>query len=320
VDRWCGTLDDGSAICTDTGKVAPVPGQRVTKIAAGGKHTCVLLDDGSVACWGDNRWGQLGLGNMPGPAAKVGPQGPLTRVDFKQKKAVDIAAGHAHTCALLEDAKLMCWGAADNSAFLSISEGGWNGVTHHWETEPTAVPVNDVTYASGKYQSTPHAVKAFFTEGDTTCVLREDARVRCWSSGASPGSTPMNGGGLDLPAGVTATRVELSRNNTCVVLSNGDATCSGRNDSGQLGTGDTYDADHVVPTYPPLDFGPGLTAKQIAIGDRHACAVLADGRVKCWGSGGGLGSWGFLGTGSRENRGDQPGEMGSALAFTDLRF
>jgi hypothetical protein len=80
-------------------------------IAAGQSHTCAILDDGSVACWGRNTYGQLGDGtttakDTPTPTASLGDN----------RTAVAIAAGEQHTCAILDDGSVACWGANDQGA------------------------------------------------------------------------------------------------------------------------------------------------------------------------------------------------------------
>jgi alpha-tubulin suppressor-like RCC1 family protein len=48
--------DDLPVVDLGTGRTAKM-------ISAGGEHTCALLDDDSVKCWGRNQYGQLGLGD-----------------------------------------------------------------------------------------------------------------------------------------------------------------------------------------------------------------------------------------------------------------
>src|SRR6185369_7769603 len=52
----------------------------------------------------------------------------------------------------------------------------------------------------------------------------------------------------------------------------------------------------------------------LGAGDDHTCAVLDGGALKFWGRN----ASGQLGVGDRANRGDQPGQMGDALAAVDL--
>ena len=62
---------------------------------------CALLTDGSVRCWGDNRYAELGLGDTAPHSETQTPQG---------KVAVALALGQVHSCALFEDGYTQCWG------------------------------------------------------------------------------------------------------------------------------------------------------------------------------------------------------------------
>ena len=83
--------------------------------APGGLHTCALLDDDSVKCWGRNDYGQLGHGNTFSAATNVGEMGDnLRAVDLGPgRTAKMIDAGDYHTCALLDDDSVKCWGRND---------------------------------------------------------------------------------------------------------------------------------------------------------------------------------------------------------------
>jgi Regulator of chromosome condensation (RCC1) repeat len=56
-------LDIGDDETPDSAGDVPVGG-RVVQIAAGGFHTCALLDTGKVRCWGDSQYGQLGYSSI----------------------------------------------------------------------------------------------------------------------------------------------------------------------------------------------------------------------------------------------------------------
>jgi cysteine-rich repeat protein len=86
-------------------------GADVTQIVAGRHHTCALLDDGGVKCWGRNLYGQLGYGNI----AHVGDDevpADLPTIDLGGP-AQTITAGDYHTCALLDEREILCWGLND---------------------------------------------------------------------------------------------------------------------------------------------------------------------------------------------------------------
>src|SRR5262245_1882632 len=72
------------------------------RISAGERHTCQVVDDGTVRCWGDNGRGQLGDGTMTGRPT------PVTVVGFAG--AVAVSVGSDFSCALLADGTVRCWG------------------------------------------------------------------------------------------------------------------------------------------------------------------------------------------------------------------
>ena len=58
-----------------------------------------------------------------------------------------------------------------------------------------------------------------------------------------------------------------------------------------------------------MALGAGKTAKALAAGDYHTCALLSDDTVKCWG----WNLYGQLGQGNTEKRGDSANELGDNL-------
>ena len=68
-------------------------------------------------------------------------------------------------------------------------------------------------------------------------------------------------------------------------------------------------AGEMGDNLPSVDLGSGRSAKFIAAGGDHTCAILDDGSVKCWGRN----DYGQLGYGDTQNRGDGAGEMGDTL-------
>ena len=84
-------------------------------IAAGYYHSCVILDNASVKCWGRNDVGQLGIGNTTQMGDGSGEMGDnLPSIDLGTgRTATAIAAGDLHTCAVLDNASVKCWGWND---------------------------------------------------------------------------------------------------------------------------------------------------------------------------------------------------------------
>jgi len=82
-------------------------------ITAGSAHSCYMLDNGSVKCWGKNNLGQLGLGDTSTRGDNSSEMGDnLTIVDLGSgRTATALEAGDYHTCAILDNASVKCWGA-----------------------------------------------------------------------------------------------------------------------------------------------------------------------------------------------------------------
>ena len=89
--------------------------EKAFQVAAGGSHSCALLDRGRVKCWGKNDHGQLGLGDTKGRGVAASEMGDaLAAVDLGGRRAVQIVAGSAYTCVMLEDGAVVCWGDNHN--------------------------------------------------------------------------------------------------------------------------------------------------------------------------------------------------------------
>ena len=138
----------------------------IKPLAAGEKHTCAILNNGNLKCWGWNDYGQLGLGNT---TEYNSPQA----VDLgASKTAKVITASWNYTCAILNDDTLKCWG--DN-------EYGQLGLGNHGTgTERTAPEV--VNLGSGKTAKVVSAGGATgaAARGAHTCAILNDDSLKCW--------------------------------------------------------------------------------------------------------------------------------------------
>jgi alpha-tubulin suppressor-like RCC1 family protein len=105
---------------------------------------------------------------------------------------------------------------------------------------------------------------------------------------------------------------------TCALLDNGSVKCWGRNSFGQLGLGDTNHrgngAGQMGDNLLVVGLGNGRTATSIRAGGFHTCALLDNGSVKCWGRN----SFGQLGLGDTNHRGNGAGEMGDNLPVVNV--
>ena len=241
------------------------------KVSNGGHHTCAIVDNGSLYCWGLGANGQLGHG------AYTSLSVPSTMpVDLGAgRTAVAVAAGERHTCAILDNGSVKCWGW-DNEG--QLGDGG----TSHTQYTKTNSPSNPIDLGTNR---TAVAISAGYQH---TCAVLDNGELKCWGSDdegalgdgwgttdlASPSSTAIN-----LGTGRTAVAVSAGYRNTCAILDNGSLKCWGQ----WRTTG--HDAGNWVVTAPgdAVNLGTGRTAVSVSAGRHHACAILDNGEVKCWG-------------------------------------
>jgi hypothetical protein len=112
----------------------------VVAIAAGWRHTCAVMANGGVKCWGANDLGQLGDGTTNASATPVDVVGLGSR-------ATDISAGDAHTCVRTIGGRLMCWGY-NGSGQLGIGPGDFNPHTSPVEAVMEPPPPPEATPTS----------------------------------------------------------------------------------------------------------------------------------------------------------------------------
>ncbi len=287
---------DASASGDATDGDAIAPGPLVRKIAAGGAHTCAIYDDGRLRCWGDNRFGQLGLGDLLS-RGKTTESMSRTFVDLGASWATAfVALGRMQSCAVSTgtgpDARLRCWGrlspdtdvdggVLDASAnpptpdLVPVLKVGVNavgtGLRHTCAVVGSGVECWGVT---GR-PSDPRGVRAVVAGNNSTCELfATEKAVRCWESGQSEIETgPVTFAG-DASAEAIAARV----GHACARLSDGTVACWGNNQSGQLAPGVVEDAGGPLK---PITLEERVT--EVATGARHTCVLLESGKVKCWG-------------------------------------
>jgi alpha-tubulin suppressor-like RCC1 family protein len=285
------------------------PGRTATAITAGNAHTCTLLDDGSVRCWGLGSSGRLGYGNTASIGDTETP-GSVAPVDLGVgRTARAITAGNAHTCAVLDDGSVRCWGLGTSGRL-----GYGNTATIGDDETPASVaPV---------YLGAGRTAKAI-TAGDAhTCALLDDGSVRCWGLGTSgrlgygntvtvgDDETPGSVVPVFLGAGRTARAISAGDSHTCAVLDDATLRCWGDGADGRLGYGNTATIgdDEFPGSRPPVGLGAGRSAVSVSAGGSHTCAVLDNATLRCWGDG----ANGRLGYGNTASIGDdeQPQTVG----------
>ncbi|HJO84629.1 MAG TPA: putative Ig domain-containing protein, partial [Candidatus Thalassarchaeaceae archaeon] len=325
-------------------------GRTATEISAGSDHTCAVLDDGSVKCWGSNGNGRLGIGNSTNTGDGANEMGDdLSAVDLGTgRTAITISAGYAHTCAILDSGVLKCWGSNGNGQLgqghtYAVGDGYEDGSdgdsvqchpsTNDEEDRECVALMGDglaaIDLGEGR---TAVAVSAGYAH---TCAILDNGSVRCWGSNGDGrtglNTTSGNAGDasdemgdelatVDLGSGRTAVAISAGYSHTCALLDDLSVACWGDNAKGQLGIGSSDDADTSAEMGSGLQNAdlPTTTSRSVVAGYSHTCAIIEDGTIRCWGedTNGRLGVF-------REDAGDigdSDDELGGNLPMTDLHM
>jgi hypothetical protein len=281
--------------------------------------TCALRSDGRLKCWGYNAHGDLGLGDTNDRGDTPGEMGDaLPFVDLGTARTASVIVP---PCAILDNHRVKCWGS-NSSGELGLGDTNDRGDTPGEMGD--ALPFVDLGAA--------RTAKAIAASAGPACATLDNDSVKCWGSNSNGqlgigdindrGDTPGEMGDalpfVDLGTARTAKAVVAGDFHPCAILDDNRVKCWGWNSGGELGLGDTNDRGNqpgeMGDALPFVDLGAGRTAKAVAAGLNHTCAILDNDRVKCWGTN----FNGQLGLGDTNLRGGQSGQMGDALPFVDL--
>ncbi|AKT38420.1 RCC1 domain-containing protein [Chondromyces crocatus] len=332
-----GAVQDGQEGFTDTDLLGDEPGEmgdslpvvdlgrdrEVVAVAAGGGHTCALLRGGDVKCWGDNRFGQLGLGDSRSRGDGPGEMGNrLPVVDLgRGKTAVALVAGWAHTCALLSEGTVKCWG---ENRFGQL---GLGDVEHRGDdADDMGDALPEVDLGAGA------EVVSLAAGSAHTCALLRGGEVKCWGyngyyqlgigdygdRGGAEGEMGNRLPRVDLGTGQVAVALAAGQDHTCALLREGKLKCWGTNDARQLGFEDSMYAGGSAKTMgdnlPVVEVGAGEVIARVVAGSYHTCAQMVSGVVRCWGSNGA----GQLGLGREDHQLAFMDEEGARLPPVNL--
>ena len=254
-------------------------GRTAKSLSTGGgnaAHTCAILDNGSVSCWGTNGNGQLGLGNRTHQST---PQ----YVDIGNgRTAIQITSGSLHTCALLDNQSVSCWGS---NAFRQL---GINS-SIAYSTVPMHVDLGNDVKAVEIQSGHIH-----------TCALLDNGSMMCWGynhygqMGLGNNTNKIDPAILlPLDSNREVTSFAIGKHHTCITYDNGSVICSGRNNNGQLGRGNTADTNVFIYVSNLQNM-----SIQSSLAGYQSCVLLINGSVQCWGAN----WWGQLGDGSATHR------------------
>lgn len=265
-DVWCwglngGRIGDGTT--ADTATPAKVGGNHVfTAVSAGSTHTCAIDDGGAMWCWGENSFGQLGNGTFEDATVPTAVVGDIT--------FASLSTGGTFTCGIDIDGAAWCWG---NNGL------GATGRTGADSSEPGQV-------------ETDAGLVEIIAGGAHVCGITEDRALICWGNNSFGqlgipdgfGEENPEGGatGSQLPATVPEIsgirQVALADWTTCVLEGNGQVTCWGHNEFGELADGtdvSRFEHQTVVDLW---------EVSQLSADGHHVCALGRQPDLACWGS------------------------------------
>jgi alpha-tubulin suppressor-like RCC1 family protein len=272
--RTCAIDTNGDAWCWGFGSTSHARLQatlanatvKFQSMAVGFAHVCAISDRNDLWCSGENHFGQIGLPRAT-QSAGVGVTTPvriLVPMRFRR-----VVAGVNHTCAILTDNSMACFG--DNREHQLTSPSA-----PPFQSEPGCTCTSQPVFQQfGVNVPVEHAAAGPVF----TCARLGPGETRCWG---------INAFGLSFPAASPTSRLAAGDVHLCGVV-NQTAMCVGNGFFGQVGNGSMgLQSTPVQVTAPPAQY------TEIAAGAAHSCGLTPDGYAHCWGRNG----FGQLGIGT----------------------
>ena len=295
---------------------------RVSKLALGSYHSCALLTDGGIKCWGNGGSGRLGYGEDINRGDGSGAMGDrLPRVNLG-RAAVDIAVGYEHSCALLDDHTVKCWGSNYNGQ-LGVGDTSNRGESP--SDMGDALPTVDFggRTAYRIMAGSQRRISCALLRGSDCDACRDE--MVCWGDGQynrlgtgdlyDRGKEPLDLVGLfvdvgsvkphgdsavesypdpDVPAPLSGRASVRGTQFTCALMEDRRVKCFGKNDYESLSIaeavpngwldGDSYDGDSAPFSTIGRTSDPAHHIVALAAGMNHACVVTVKGALWCWGN------------------------------------
>ena len=295
-------------------------------INAGGHHTCAILNDDKLKCWGRNDSGQLGIGGTDTQGDNSGEMAVLSAINLGTNltaKAIDL--GSTHTCVILSNDLVKCWGDGANGKLGQNSEDSIGSV------EDSVANLTAINLGVDS-NSNPYMPLAIRTGQEYSCALLNGDSVKCWgrnhagqlgqdnNTNYGTTSNPMSTLDSIVFANTTGVRLMDARNNhTCALFNDDSLKCWGYGLYGRLGYGNARNlgtsGNSLASFSGSIDLGgESFSIADVSAGYFHSCAISSSNEVKCWGRN----HTGQLGQDSTEDLGDEANELGTNLDAIDF--
>lgn len=320
-----GDKDDPKSEPEDTSRPVRVTDlANVSQISAANRTTCARRNDGAVLCWGGNEQGQLGL--AVAPAISDSDAHPYRSVVELGSTATRVDVGERAACALLASGELACWGfndkkqlaradadrvlgpgKSDLAGFVVTRTGGSEGSTYGLTGTGGLLSWGALAGREGSLN--PDPVPALLPAlsgvhdvavGPTHACALSNGSVYCWGSSQKYAlctglpTTERIPAHAHLQTTAYPQQIAVSRNNTCVRLTDGSLQCCGDATHGQLAVAPP-DGGGSMFSFTRAEEFTGH-AVQVVTTDISTCALLRSGAVECWGGN----EHGELGRGTRD--------------------
>jgi alpha-tubulin suppressor-like RCC1 family protein len=248
-----------------------------TAIAVGGELSCAILSNGSVQCWGDNEYGQIG-----NPQYGTGSIRYPVNVLGLGASAISVSIGLKYACAVLSNGTVSCWGENWSYAFGTMSVD--QGVI----APPTLAPgVTGVSAVSAGDEGTCAILtRSYLFSGEVSYP-------ECWGSnadqqlGVPPGEYYWMPPTVDTSSPEDLTSIAMGEHFACAISQSKGVLCWGSDGFGQLGDDEkcamTSFTESCSTPQQVKYLGSPVSPESISVGEGTGCVVFGDGSLWCWG-------------------------------------
>lgn len=245
-------------------------GETIIAISGGINHTLALTDSGRIYAWGDNSFGQLGIGN---DTSHTSPVLVDMTGSLSGKEVITIVAGNRHSLALTTAGEVYSWGNNVNGQL------GTGRISN--SDVPLAVDMSGAL--AGK------SVKKISNNGDHTLALTRDGQVVSWGWNGYGQLGVGNDWNSRFPllvegalTGKTIRAIAAGDRHSLVLTSDGELFAWGKNSNGELGNGDIIES-HVPVTVDMSGVLADKVVTAITAGFDHSTVLTSDGSMFAWG-------------------------------------